>query len=886
MPMPEGKRFRFTFIIAVYNAEQYIDEALESLVNQVIGFEKMVQVVFVDDGSTDGSAAVCRRYCERYPDNVSYHRKENGGPASAKNFGLAFAEGELISFMDPDDTLSPTALQQVDIFFNQNHWFVDFATLPIVLFEEREGLHPLYESYKNGRNCIVDLMGEPQCLFFSAAASFYKASLFEKRRFDEALTTAEDFDLNLSLFQEKRRFGYVSAKGAQYNYRIRHSKKSLMQASKKNGTSVRCVLHVLEKRFKSRDALLEFEKEAIAYQMGVMVPRIKAAQFPLEDDYLSALEIGRDILGLLGPEYIWNGSKTLRSASQRIMLLDFCGTSYGFLFKENMIPKDSLYIRMLSAQIESDSLNVALQYISWNYDDLDIVAYSRSVVFEHSGKYDGPGPYDKHLKEFEADLTHVRTFEFPCEKLGSPNRRYKVKFMFVDKSTGEYIRPARVIPPKRHGFSEEQGNVVFDDGRYRLTLSGITLTVERSDADARARQAEVARELVGKAESASLFKRFARSEEDCLIICDTTNRAADNGEALFRYIMETRGPRAGKWVSFAVGESTPDYARLKERFGDHVVRFGSQEHRRLFLGASHVLSSSPYPNEYCPFSEDELTSLFGLLKYQFIWLQSRNINECFGKAAQWYSTCADVVTVANGVDRARLLDPGYFYNEEDVLLTGLARFDGLQKSVIGNTIAVVPNISSWVRGFSGDAVCPGLNMRKLESNELYLAFKGLLSCAELLECLEQSKYEITFVVDDAYTHQADLFKCLENDVVRVVPESMVRYDELVSCGVALVTDSSGLANDFAYLRKPVVYLQPTAKDALPRFGVVSPNDYERSGFGPVCGSWEEAAEIILSLLDDGFGMPEAYMTRVEAAFRDVCGSSCERIVKAALPHMK
>ena len=69
-------RFTFSIIIAVYNAEKYLDETIQSILSQSFKFNK-VQVILVDDGSTDGSMDICNRYVERYPENFIYLYQKN-----------------------------------------------------------------------------------------------------------------------------------------------------------------------------------------------------------------------------------------------------------------------------------------------------------------------------------------------------------------------------------------------------------------------------------------------------------------------------------------------------------------------------------------------------------------------------------------------------------------------------------------------------------------------------------------------------------------------------------------------------------------------------------------------------------------------------------------
>ena len=88
-------------IIPVYNKEEYIRECLDSVCNQQY---KNLEILLVDDGSTDAGGSICDEYAEKDSRITVYH-KENGGSSDARNYGLSHATGEYIGFVDSDDRI-------------------------------------------------------------------------------------------------------------------------------------------------------------------------------------------------------------------------------------------------------------------------------------------------------------------------------------------------------------------------------------------------------------------------------------------------------------------------------------------------------------------------------------------------------------------------------------------------------------------------------------------------------------------------------------------------------------------------------------------------------------------------------------------------------------
>lgn len=90
-------------VVPVYNGERDLARCLDSLTGQTL---ESLEIIVVDDGSTDGTPDVIRGYVERYPGRVRAFRKDNGGQGAARNLGIAKAKGEYVGFVDADDYVS------------------------------------------------------------------------------------------------------------------------------------------------------------------------------------------------------------------------------------------------------------------------------------------------------------------------------------------------------------------------------------------------------------------------------------------------------------------------------------------------------------------------------------------------------------------------------------------------------------------------------------------------------------------------------------------------------------------------------------------------------------------------------------------------------------
>lgn len=108
---------KYSVIVPVYNAEETIQRCLESLLYHI---PESAEVLVINDGSTDHSGEICRRFAEQYP-ALRYMEKENGGVSTARNLGLDCACGEYVLFVDSDDYVEPQYWETIDDLIERYH---------------------------------------------------------------------------------------------------------------------------------------------------------------------------------------------------------------------------------------------------------------------------------------------------------------------------------------------------------------------------------------------------------------------------------------------------------------------------------------------------------------------------------------------------------------------------------------------------------------------------------------------------------------------------------------------------------------------------------------------------------------------------------------------
>jgi glycosyltransferase involved in cell wall biosynthesis len=217
----------FTVVTAVYNVEKYLNDYFQSLVSQTLDFEQHIRLILVNDGSTDTSAKIIKHWQIKYPDNIIYIEKENGGQASARNMGLEYIDTEWVSFIDADDFIHHTYFKTVhhliERYTDANIAFI--GTNLIYYFEKyrlKLNRHPL--RYKFDLSTPITIHELDTYIHLSVNNAFFKKEEIVKAslRFDERIKpTFEDSHFTNRYLLHTTNAKAIYAADAHYYYRRR-----------------------------------------------------------------------------------------------------------------------------------------------------------------------------------------------------------------------------------------------------------------------------------------------------------------------------------------------------------------------------------------------------------------------------------------------------------------------------------------------------------------------------------------------------------------------------------------------------------------------------------------------------------------------------------------
>lgn len=135
-----------SFIIPVYNAEEFLKECLDSILHQDLSYDEY-EIICINDGSTDGSFDILNEYDKAY-DNIRVINQDNSGVSAARNIGINTASGEYLWFVDADDFIGRNILNMLKAFLNNSQ--IDVAQLGAYPFQNKLS-HSEKTAYKEGK---------------------------------------------------------------------------------------------------------------------------------------------------------------------------------------------------------------------------------------------------------------------------------------------------------------------------------------------------------------------------------------------------------------------------------------------------------------------------------------------------------------------------------------------------------------------------------------------------------------------------------------------------------------------------------------------------------------------------------------------------------------
>lgn len=276
-------------IVPIYNIEKYLPRAIDSILNQTF---KEIELILVNDGSTDSSGEICERYA-KLDRRVKVLHKENGGAASARNKGLNICTGDFISFVDGDDWIEKEIFEELlePMMMDQE---IEVSIGTHVLEMETGVLIDAFKEHPEGcifQPAICQQMLERTYWGWELCGKLYRKELFEHFRCNEDITHGEDLFANWHIFRALKKVYYQPRK--RYHYFMRSTSATHEAFSEKVLTWLE-VLRTIDDEIDPEDKIL---KKINRERLLISCIRVLVKMFLLDsENYYSKIIFYQELL--------------------------------------------------------------------------------------------------------------------------------------------------------------------------------------------------------------------------------------------------------------------------------------------------------------------------------------------------------------------------------------------------------------------------------------------------------------------------------------------------------------------------------------------------------------------------------------------------------------
>lgn len=812
---------QYTVVSAVFNVGRYLDDYFKSLVNQKLDFKKSIHIILVDDGSTDDSAQIIEKWKQKYPKNITYIWKENGGQASARNLGLEHVKTEWVTFIDPDDFVDKDYFFEIDNyqFCHKSDSFIMISCNVIFYIEDckiYKDIHPLSFKYSKGNVSYSsdDIRNNIQ-LYSNSVLFKTDAIINNEIKFDpQVKPNFEDGKFNADYLMVGLSGEIAFLQSAKYFYRKRNDGTSTLDTSwskveRYTNVTRNGYLEILQKYQEKYSYVPVFIQRTVLYDI---IWNLK--QLVNHYDrvcFLSDVE----------KEIYFNSILDIFKYIDKEVIMSFELAGCWFYHKMGML-----------GCFKNMAPDFQIVYIE-RYDKFKSLVQLRYFTYNlglESISIDGLDTFPLFAKTIQHDFVGNN---FLLE------RRIWIDINDVSK------------------LAVSIGNL-----QTNLSLGGKQHKAGIKTADIKKHFLD----LVPKYEKISMY-------EDSWILMDRDHQADDNAEHLYRYIQKNHPLQK---IFFVLSDVSHDWKRLSLD-GFNLINYGSIDHENALKSCSKVISShanyyvTNYLGKKMLANRHFVFLQHGITKDDLSgWLNNKDNIDCFITA-----TKKEYESITKDYTK-------YNYNEKEVILSGFPRHDSLISNAIQpeRLILIMP---TWRQNAVGPVAGQGderLINPGFVGSDFYKYWASLLHSEKFKALIDQYHYKVVFFPHSLIHPYINDFKV--PDYIEVVTHRQGSIQELFSRAAMMITDYSSAAFEMAVQKKQSLYFQFDENMVFSGGHTYAKGyfNYREDAFGPVVNNLDELFyELDLILQADSIPN-DKIVERIENTFPDLSGNNCDNVFRA------
>lgn len=794
-------QYQVSVIVPVYNVEEYLSACLDSLMHQTIEFSS-IEVLVVDDGSTDNSLSICQKYAERYP-NIKVFTKPNEGLSATRNYAICRATGKYIMYLDSDDSFTHTTIKQVTDFFDEHYDEVDLVTYKIVPYTDGKA-RPLHYRYKTlQKSGIYDLRNPENAFITQTNVNICVKNLFEDNIYFDTTPgfRHEDQKYCLDVLSDKMKIGYCSHGEYRYVYNPSSITKTYFYA-----------YYLFEPTMAYWEQVFRrFSPDIPAYVMGMYMNDLN---WKLKDDILFPYHyepeayqkaIGRiqALLSLVDADIILNHPA-----------IDKFHKFYWLNMKPNIHPAvvaDGEAVRIFAdgKQIYfRRKMEIVLHKIRIKNKQLRLLAFLKSPVYNYLDTIPNiyvmeNGNRRVKMEPFRSVHSFYRSgtqtnrffaFSYECDTREVQQFSIGVELQGHEFDTTFYRMPISGFTRGRKAYVRDHVEISLKNNVFTLRQ----LSPPQADRLERAENLKVFRHP--RAYTLRQSSLQYRRKHRIWLYYDLYTVEKDNG--YYQFIDDFKH-QDGIERYYVMNR---DYENLDTLFTPEqqqcLVRFGSLKHKLLYLSSERIFTAFYGLSPISPFAgEGEEQIYYDIEKFETIYLQHGVLHAGLYLNNSVERCRAEQIVISSPFEKENYMK-NYGYEERDLIPTGMARYDHIDRNhAPANKILFAP---SWRKYLTTQHTASqwSLVKSKLQQSDYFKKFSAFLESERLEQLLEQYDMELEVKLHPIIANADDMFQIRSNRI-RMAEKNVVLEDYKV-----FITDFSSFVFDFAYLNRPIFYFVP------------------------------------------------------------------------------
>ena len=683
-------KYIVSVIVPIYNSEAVLRACIDSLIQQK-QFED-IEVILVDDGSEDESVSICNEYVNEY-DNIRLIEQQNCGVSQARNAGMINAQGKYIMFLDSDDFWGKSTIYEVYSYFETVYDQVDVVTYPEEkrLNNEVQTSHFRYNYLtKTG---IYDL--NEDIYITQSRINVAIKNLDEKNLFDTNLKSAEDQEFLGRLLAPKMKIGFV--KKGKYIYNQYAESVSAAEGYVFYFENV--VDEYYGKMFGTYKNVPRYFQAMMLYDLNWKIRKDQIWPYHFDDvkfaEYKSKLI---ELLNRCDIDVILNHPALdyyhklylLRIRNEKVQVL--AGRNGIRLYADNKLINETKEVDLVVCQVKTID------------NRLKIVAHVKTPAFlfvekpkvfalineteEEMELFDsGASRYKSKIKTaqfwgfyFEKSVQDINKLGFEAEIDGL---RYETKMYFMPQSNvyleagiNTLFTANKCVKVNQKIFEISE---VFNSNKIEMLNEQSRLNMKKAP------------ELFETIKSVDIYRR-----KKIWLYYDCRGVDYDNGYYQFIHDFDMND---GILRFYIYNNDVLDEKLFSSKHERYVIKFGSAEHKKLYINADKIITAFAEKNNVCPFTPEKARYLNNWNSFEEVYLQHGILHASIPWKYTPEGLPVDKVVVSSEFEKKNF-EEKYHFRKQDIIDTGMARFDHMDLNrKPGKVILLAPTWRNYL-------ICP------------------------------------------------------------------------------------------------------------------------------------------------------------------------------------